>query len=193
MKRLFILPLCSLAALTFISPAVQNDEVPAETLARMEQLGETYATPTQNHTFLEQFSGNWNTSSSVMGMAPTAGNAFYKMILGGRYLDGMHSGTFVGVPYKGRLTLGYDNYKHKFVASFIDDLGTAIRSAEGTLNRAGDTLSLWGTMDEWMTDEHDKAVMYRYIVTDANHFTFEVHDLSLGEASLVITVRYTKQ
>lgn len=193
MKRYFILPISALAAMTFFSIAMQNDEVPGETLARMQQLGETYATPNQNHAFLQQFSGNWITASSVMSMPQTDGRASYSMIMDGRYLDGMHSGTFAGVPFQGRLTLGYDNYKHKFVASFIDDLGTSIRSAEGTLNQKRDTLSLWGTMDEWMTDEHDKHVMYRYKLVNANNFTFEIHDLSLGESSLVITVHYTKE
>jgi hypothetical protein len=193
MKRHFIIPLTTLSALTFFSLAVQTDEVPAETLARMQQLGAEFATPNQNHAFLRQFSGKWKTSSSVMGMEPSDGSASYSMILDDRYLDGMHSGTFAGVPFQGRLTIGYDNYKHKFVASFIDDLGTSIRFAEGTLNQNRDTLSLWGAMDEWMTDEHDKPVMYRYKVLDSNHFEFEVHDLSLGSASLVITVHYTKQ
>jgi hypothetical protein len=104
----------------------------------------------------------------------------------------MHDGDFMGVPFIGRLTLGYDNYKHKFVASFIDNLGTSMRNAEGLLDRSETVLSLWGEMDEWMTDEHDKLVLYRYQIVDSNTIVFEIHDLALGQDSKVIEVTYTR-
>ena len=170
-----------------------QDKVPGEYLAEMQILGEKLATPNTNHEFLVQFAGVWDTSTSIMGMEPTLGTATYKMILGNRYLDGTHDGNFMGIPFEGRLTIGYDNYKHKFLASYIDNLGTSMRPAEGMLNRKGNLLSLWGTMDEWMTDEHDKPVKYTYACIDNNHFVFEVHDLALGEQSKVITVTYTRQ
>jgi len=170
-----------------------QEEVPGETMARMMKLGEELAKPNENHVFLSKLAGEWTTSSTLMGMQPTLGNASYSMILGNRYLDGMHDGTFMSVPYLGRLTIGYDNYKHKFVASFIDDLGTSIRPAEGVLDRTGNVLSLWGTMDEWLTDEHDKPVLYRYRIIDETRFSFEVHDLSMGNDSKVIEVTYTRK
>lgn len=170
-----------------------QDKVPGELLAKMQILGEELATPNKNHAFLAQLSGDWITSSSVLGMEPSTGTASYSMILGYRYLDGMHDGNFLGIPFEGRLTIGYDNYKHKFVASFIDNLGTSMRSAEGMLNKKGDVLSLWGPMDEWMTDEHDKPVKYTYAILDQNNFVVEVHDLALGEQSKVITVTYTRK
>jgi hypothetical protein len=105
----------------------------------------------------------------------------------------MHDGNFTGVPFEGRLTIGYDNYKHKFVASYLDNLGTSIRNAEGMLDQTGTILSLWGPMDEWMTDEHDKPVLYRYRIIDNNHFVFEVHDLEMGDDSKVIVVTYTRK
>ena len=169
-----------------------RQEVPGETLARMQRLAEELATPNSNHDFLAQMAGEWITSSSVLGMEPSTGTASYNMILCKRFLDGTHDGTFMSIPFEGRLTIGYDNYKHKFVATFFDNLGTSIRSAEGMLDRRGKTLTLWGTMDEWMTDEHDKPVMYKYIMLDESHFNFEVHDLALGDSSKVITVTYKR-
>ncbi len=185
----FILVVSTVPLLTY---SQQQNEVPAETMARMMKLGEELATPNTNHTFLEKMAGQWRTSSTVMGMEPSSGSASYSMILGNRFLDGMHDGDFMGIPFIGRLTLGYDNYKHKFVASFIDNLGTSMRSAEGLLDRSGTVLSLWGEMDEWLTDEHDKMVLYRYQIVDSNTIQFEIHDLALGNDSKVIEVTYSR-
>jgi hypothetical protein len=188
-----ILPIVILASLSLYSFAMQQNEVPGETLARMEKLGKELATPNQNHAFLKQLAGNWRTSSSYLGMEPTTGNATYGMIFANRFLDGIHKGSIGGVPLEGRLTIGYDNYKHKFVASFLDDLGTSIRHAEGLLSRSKKVLTLWGTMDEWLNDQHDIPVMYRFSIIDDDHFVFELHQLTLAKDTLVISVHYTRQ
>ena len=88
------------------------------------------------------------------------------------------------------MTVGFDNYKNKFVAVFIDTLGTSMRTAEGMLDRTKTSLSLWGTMDEWMTDEHDKPVMYRYNIIDHDHFDLEIHDLGIvpGDTAVITMV-----
>ena len=188
-----IIPLSiAILGISLVSYSIQKDEVPGETIARMMKLGEELATPNTNHAYLARMAGDWTTSSTVMGMEPSSGSATYDMILGDRYLDGLHDGHFMGVPFEGRVTIGYDNYKHKFVASYIDNLGTSIRNAEGMLDQSKTTLSLWGTMDEWMTDEHDKPVMYRYRIINENTFSFEVHDLAMGNHSKVIEVLYTR-
>ena len=115
------------------------------------------------------------------------------MTLGGRFLDSAYGGSLMGVQYTGRMILGYDKYKKKFVAMFIDTLGTSMRIAEGMLDQSKTTLSLWGTMDEWMTDEHDKPVLYRYKIIDDDRFDLEIHDLGIvpGETR-VITVKFER-
>lgn len=182
----------AILSISLLSYSYQQSEVPGETMARMMKLGEELATPNANHTYLAGMAGDWRTTSTVMGMEPSPGTASYEMILGNRYLDGMHDGDFMGIPFDGRLTIGYDNYKHKFVASFIDNLGTSMRSAEGMLDRTGTILSLWGSMDEWLTDEHDKPVLYRYIFVSDKQFLFQVHDLGIGNNSKVIEVVYDR-
>ena len=85
----------------------------------------------------------------------------------------------MGSAYDGKMTLGYDNYKRKYVVTFIDSLGTSIKYAEGLLDKSNRTLSVWGPMDEWMTGEHDKVVLYRFLLQNENQFTLEIHDLAL--------------
>ena len=192
MKLKSISSIAFLTSISLFATAQIDDEVPGEMLARMQQLGEELATPAAEHDFLAQMAGEWNTSTSVLDMDPSIGSASYTMIFGNRFLDGMHNGSVTNIPFEGRLTIGFDTYKHKFTASFIDNLGTSMRSAEGLLDKTGKVLSLWGTMDEWMTDEHDKPVLYRYSILDKDHFTFEVHDLSLVRSTLVIKVSYER-
>ena len=179
--------LCFLSIITLCSFAPPPNEVPGEAIARMHKLGEQLATPNENHAFLSNLAGNWKTTSTVMGIEAEEGTASYELILGGRFLNGTHGGLFMGIPFEGEMTIGYDNYKHKFVAIFFDNLGTSIRTAEGMLNRKRTTLSMWGAMDEWMTDEHDRPVKYLYRLLDDNHFVFEVHDLGIidGETRVI--------
>jgi len=179
-------------ALGIYSIAASPTEVPAQTMARMEKLGEAFATPNENHEFLARLTGEWDTSSSVLGLPNEGGVASFSMILGNRFVNGDVRGTFANVPYVGRVTIGYDNYKHKFVASFLNDLGTSMLYAEGMLDTSGNTLSLWGSMDEWMTDEHDIPAMYRFAILDENHFTFELHDLAKITDTVVIATSYSR-
>ena len=178
--------------LSIYSIAASPTEVPAQTMARMEKLGKAFATPNENHEFLARLAGEWDTTSSVMGLPDETGFATFTMILGNRFVNGEVSGTFANVPYVGRVTIGYDNYKHKFVATFLNDLGTSLLYAEGMLNASQTTLSLWGSMDEWMTDEHDIPAMYRFTILDENHFTFELHDLAKSNDTIVITTSYNR-
>ena len=184
-----LITITSLCAFT----ANQN-ESPGESMAKMLKLGEKLATPNKNHLFLKKLTGDWVTTSSIMDMPEEFGTSTNEMIFGDRFLESSYGGTFMGVKYTGRMTVGFDNYKNKFVEVFIDTLGTSMRTAEGMLDRTKTTLSLWGTMDEWMTDEHDKPVLYRYSVIDDNHFVLEVHDLGIvGGESRVITVKFERK
>jgi hypothetical protein len=179
----FILSIYSIGAST---------QVPAQTMARMEKLGEAFATPNENHEFLARLTGEWDTSSSVLGLPNESGVASFSMILGNRFVNGDVRGTFANVPYVGRVTIGYDNYKHKFVASFLNDLGTSMLYAEGMLDTSGNTLSLWGTIDDWMTNEHDIPTMYRFTIESENAFTFELHDLANSTNTVAITTSYRR-
>jgi len=191
-----LLLLCTFVMLSYFSwaanPAPPN-EVPGETMARMQKLGEELATPNEHHTFLGKFAGSWSTKTSMMDLPVEMGSATHEMILGDRFLEGSYEGTLVGIAFEGRMLLGYDNYKHKYAVTYVDNLGTSMQMGEGLLNQAGNILSLWGTMDEWMTDEHDKPVMYRYQLIDNDHFVFEVHDLAIVDGdTLVIEVQYER-
>jgi hypothetical protein len=197
-KFYFSVCLLCLSIITIAHGLVSTQEIaktPGEMMAEMAKKGELYATPHQPHKLLEQLSGEWRTSTVVMEMEKEQGSANGNMILGGRFLEMKYRGAFMGVDLEGIFILGYDNYKHKYTAVFIDNLNTSTRIAEGTIDETQTVLSLWGTMDEWLTDEHDIAVLYRFRIKSPSLIVLEIHDLTinLGNTSVVeITFVKTK-
>lgn len=136
-----------------------------------------FATPGAPHKALEGLAGTWDVKSKVW-MAPgappeeTAGTAENRMILGGRYLEQRYEGTAMGQPFHGIGTTAFDNYKKKFVATWVDSMGTGIMVTTGTFDKAGKAITSWGTMDD---PALKKTTKVKTVVTilDADHHTYE--------------------
>jgi hypothetical protein len=106
----------------------------------------------ENHRLLSSLDGNWEyTLRFWMDPDPNAkpqeskGNATRKSIMDGRYvmMDVTGSmqmpgadGKLQNVPFKGMGIEGYDNVKKKFVAAWVDSMGTGIEFSEGTYDSA---------------------------------------------------------
>lgn len=109
-----------------------------------------YATPNQHHKVLAEKVGKWDMTVK-MWMDPAApaseskANATYEMGLDGRYLMDHTSGMSDMGPFEGRGCTGYDNLKKKYVAVWIDNMGTGIMYGEGSYDAAKKTFTY--TMD----------------------------------------------
>lgn len=119
--------------------AQEKKQAPAmspEEKAMMEKWN-AYMTPGEEHKVLAQRAGQW-VVKVTMWPAPGAppqvseGTSESRMILGGRYLEDVTSGSFNGMPFEGRGVTGYDNLKKKFVYSWIDNMGTGVMAGEGS-------------------------------------------------------------
>ena len=64
--------------------------------------------------------------------------------------------------------------------SDVNNMDTALRHAEGDMTPDGSALVLYGTLDEYLTGEHDKMVKYVYRFVNDDEFILEVHDLPIG-------------
>lgn len=174
-----------------------GQQMSPEEQAMMENWMEV-ATPGPQHAKLDYFVGKWNTSSK-MWMAPgqppsvEPGTATFQWTLGKRFLTQTYEGKLMGMPYEGTGLTGFDNYKNKWVATWAGNMGTNIQYMEGTIDQTGNVWTYFGTMDEWMTDEHDRAVKYVTRIVNDDRFVFEVHDLGIvpGETR-VIEIEYTR-
>lgn len=120
------------------------------------------AKPGENHKFMENnMVGTW-TYTVKAWMDPSAppsegsGVCSTKAVMGGRYFISEVKGRFSmagpdGKPkvmnFEGMATEGYDNVKKKFVASWIDNMGTMIVVMEGSFDKGTRTLTYTGEFE----------------------------------------------
>jgi hypothetical protein len=158
-----------------------------------------YATPSAGHKVLEPLEGEWNVEARMWMAGPdgaasaSKGTAKAQWILGGRYLKEEFSGEMMQQPFQGIGTTGYDNFKKKYVTTWIDSMGTGIFTCEGTADESGKTLTFLGKMDDPSTGEKDKPTKCIIRILGRDKHTFEMHDLSLGDKSKVFESTYTRK
>lgn len=217
MKRILLLAALSAAALMILheAPSVSQDNTKEDPKAKapkekgkdagvseadtkaMMALWEKVGTPGPAHKRLEALVGKWDYKMKAW-MAPGAppdessGVSEFKWVLGKRFLQAESSGTFMKMPYESLWLLGYDNFKKKYVMNYMDNMTTAMIGGTGVTSPDGKTITLFGVMDEWMTDEHDKPVKYVMRLSNKDNWSFEIHDLSLGETKAIELV-YTRK
>lgn len=110
-----------------------------------------YMTPGESHKMLAKWDGEWS-GDIKMWMSPDApptinkGSATFKMLLGGRYQQGIHKGNFGGMPFEGISTTAYDNARQVFINTWIDNMGTGIMTTEGKWDEATKTITYTGKM-----------------------------------------------
>jgi hypothetical protein len=80
-----------------------------------------------------------------------------------------------------------------YVATTVTSADTAMVRYEGDMDPSGDALIMYGTLDEYITGEHDKMVKYLWRFTNDNRIVLEVHDLPIGERNTqVIEVAFDR-
>lgn len=157
-------------------------------------------TPGEAHRVMDRLAGTWNTRTRMWwggegngDPMESEGTSVVEWILDGRFLEERNQGTLMGQPITGRGIYGFDNNKKKYTAMWIDTMTTSMLISEGTLSRDGDIITYFGSMDEPMTGEHDKTVMYVSRFIDDNKRVFEIHDMSIVPGNTkVLEVIYTR-
>ena len=158
MKKI-LLVLCSIIVAGIFSVLV------AQTQEEVKKLME-YATPSDIHKEMAKWDGEW-TEEIQMWMAPGApvqsmqASCVNKMVMGGRYQESKHTGNFMGMPFEGVSTIGYDNVRKVFVSSWVDNMGTGMIYLEGTWNEATKSAEFKGKATDPMTG---KSVDTRQVV-----------------------------
>ena len=164
----------------------------------MMQKARKFTEPGPMHLQLERLVGTWTTETRfVMGgqkTPPELGETVCSWSIAGRWLEMKAAGKLMGKAFVGQYLLGYDNFKQSFVMTTVNNVDTAMLRSEGDLTQDGKALILHGTLDEYLTGEHDKMVKYAFRFASADTFTFEVHDLAIGETGTqVMEVTYRKK
>jgi hypothetical protein len=160
----------------------------------------------ENHKLLAGMDGNWNYAIKFwMNPDPNAppqqskGIATRKSIMGGRYsvmdVSGKmqmpgEDGKMKDVQFKGMGLEGYDNVKQKFVASWIDNMGTGIQFSEGTYDPATKTLTYTSEME--MMPGMKTPVREVLKVPDKDHMMLEWYENRGGQEKKTMEINYTR-
>src|SRR5256712_4177254 len=161
----------------------------------------------ENHKLLSSLDGNWDyTIKFWMNPDPSAkpqeskGTATRKSVMGGRYVmmdvSGKmqmpgEDGKMKTMQFKGMGMEGYDNVKKKFVASWIDNMGTGIEFSEGTYDPA--TKSFTYTSEMEPVPGMKTSVREVVKVADNNHMSLEWYENQGGQEKKTMEINYTKK
>ncbi|HKH45030.1 MAG TPA: DUF1579 domain-containing protein [Thermoanaerobaculia bacterium] len=122
---------------------------------QMESMTKAMA-PGEMHKHIAKLAGDW-TFTNNMWMAPgqppqeSSGTMHAETILGGRYVQSVWKGNFMGQPFEGRGTDGYDNVSKQYVSSWVDNMGTGIMLSTGTCDDGGKKCTVVGDSSDPMS------------------------------------------
>ena len=182
------------------APAQADQQDMADMMERMA----AFTQPGEEHAYLERMLGEWDVELSlIMGgqkLPPSKGTAKTEWLFDGRWLQTTMKGSMMGRPIESVNLLGYDKFKMSYVTTSVSTMDTAMNEAEGDLDTRqnddpwDDALILWGTLDEYLTGEHDKMVKTVIRFTGPDERVMEIHDMPIGETGTqVIEMRFKRQ
>jgi hypothetical protein len=186
--RSAVAPLLLAAALVPAALLAQGDKAkpaapPAMGGPEMEAMMKAMS-PGEHHKPLQRYVGDW-TYSMKMWMAPglpaaeSSGTVHAESILGGRYVQSVYKGQFIGQPFEGRSTDGYDNLAKQYVSSWVDNAGTGIMNSTGSCEGACKSLTYTASSMDPMSG---KKIDTKQVITwlDDNHYKMEMFMLNPG-------------
>ena len=202
-NRLFVVTMCVGTLLAFNEAFAQKEKKADRGEPTEEEMMKRWkdaATPGEAHKRLAEMVGSWETESTMWMNGPgsdstiTKGTAEFTMVLDGRFLRQDASGEMLGQPMSGIGYTGYDNFKRRYVAVWVDNMGTAMFTMEGTPAADGKTITYRGTMDDPMTGEKNKKVKYTETMLDNDSHVFRMYDVTAhGDKQPVLKITYRRR
>ena len=205
----YLAALLASATLSLPSPA-QDKETPKKddkkpTESDMMAMMLDLAKPGENHKLLTSVAGTWDYKVKFW-MSPDAppmesgGKAVSRTVMDGRYVISDHTGkmqmpgsngAMMDTQFAGMGIEGYDNVKKKFVASWIDNMGTGIMNMEGTYDAGSKTLTY---LAEYEPMPGMKTKMREVIkIADNDHRTMEFFEDRGGKEVKTMEMTYVRK
>ena len=199
MKTLLTAALSGALALSFGASGADKASAPQPTKEQQEMMAayQRMAEVRQEHKQLDYFVGDW-TSSTTMWMdsktppQKSAGKVHTQAIFGGRYIEVDMEGAMNDATYHGRGYMGFDNIAGKFFNTWMDDMSTGFWFAYGTYDKATQTYTFHGQMDDPMKAGGKVAVREVMHIVDPKHYVFEWYETRGGKEAKTLQVDYSK-
>lgn len=131
-----------------------------------------YGTPGEAHQALAPKVGKWTVELKQFkpdGTTETMnGTSEARWVFDGRFVEEDFKAEYMGVPFEGRGTTGYDNMKKQYVSTWIDSMSTAIFTSTGSYDPGTKTFTFSGEGPDVMAERYVKM---RFVErwTDADH------------------------
>lgn len=199
MRMLAVLSLVALSGSAGSGLAQESKTAaPQVDMAEMMKKARVYIEPGPAHKVLERFLGSWDTEMrfTMPGLPskPEKGTSTCSWLMPGRWVKCDATGTMMGKPLQTFVVLGYDNFKMSYRVMSVSSMDTAMFVSEGDMDPNGKVLITYGTLDEYLTGEHDKMVRYVWRFHSDDRIVLEVHDLPIGETNTkVLEFVYTRR
>ena len=185
-------------------PAAKTDQQKPDEAGMMAMMMEM-AKPGEPHKRMQGLVGTWSYQSKYW-MSPesppseSSGTTITRSVMDGRYLISDHTGN-IQIPgpdgkmvvkeFKGMAVEGYDNAKKKYVASWIDNMGTGIMNLEGTYDPGAKTLTYYA---EYEPMPGMKMKMREVVTqTDNAHHTMEFFEDRGGKEVKTMQIDYARK
>jgi hypothetical protein len=160
----------------------------------MQRMGEVRP----EHKQLAYFAGEWKATTTVW-MDPKAppekseGKTHAESKFGGRYIEMHHEGSFAGQPFSGEGLVGFDNLKGKFFSTWIDSMSTGMWLAWGSYDKASNTYTFSGSMDDPMKAGTQVKVREVIHPADDKHYSFAWYETrGDGKEAKTMQIDYAK-
>ena len=185
------------AALVCAAMAEDKPAMSAQDEAMMKACMEL-AAPGPQHQAMAKDVGKWN-GQMKFWMDPTAPaqetacmRTAY-MDMDGRYLIEEETSNMMGMPYKGKSTVGFDKFRGEYVFFYYDNMSTAFMTARGKLADDGKSIEYKGTSDDPMTNRKDVPLRMVMREADADHQSMEMYTTSPdGKEFKCMEIAYTR-
>jgi hypothetical protein len=177
--------------------ADQKASMEADKAKEAEAAWMAYASPSEMHKMLMSDEGNWH-EELTFWMAPGApeskaeSECQTKQVLGGRYLESIHTGNMMGMPFEGHGTIGYDNSLKVLQSTWADNMGTGIMFLQGKYDEKSKSSTMTGSMVDPGSGKVEK-VRQVYTWVDNNTRKLEMYMTSGGKEFKNMEIKMTRR
>jgi hypothetical protein len=165
---------------------------PAAMMAEYEKA----SLPGDQHKLLQKMVGKWNLSLKSW-MAPnqppteSTGTAEVKSLLGDRFVQTTVTSSFMGKPFNGIGTTGFDKGKKKFVGTWIDSMSTGMMRSEGTSDAAGKVMTSQAVATDPVTGKESRMRIVGKWESD-DKMVEEFYEKHGGKEAKTMEITYTR-
>jgi Protein of unknown function (DUF1579) len=173
--------------------------IPIDSAMEMKAMMEAGALG-EPHKMLAKSNGTWTANMTYWkGMDDAAGSKMTgtqvtTSILSGHFQQSKFSGDFMGMPWEGISTIGYDNTTKEYVSTWMENMSTNIMSMSGTWDNATNSLNMTGKQKN-PANGLECNMRETFKIIDDNNHVMELYgpDPKTGKEFKMVEIKYTKK